>query len=173
MKRNVIIVGLAVWIIGGVLGGTIPSIRQISWAVSGVGVLVACPLLALDLARARRDAAAVGFLLLVLGEAIMFTFKAGDQNALLGAATVFTPALLLIGIPNVHSIWVRAAAVISGVLFGVIAVLGHIGQPVPVDTPLNTAAWIVANIAAIGWLVAARQSEQAEERVVSPAGARG
>ena len=167
MKTNVIISGLIIGVVVGLVGNFLPegAPLKVAWAVSGLGLIVAYLLLAARYARTSRDEVAVGFALMAIGEAVLFSGLAygvqGSQTAFAGGASIFFVALLLINLPDTLAIWTRAAGVIAGLLFAVAALQIYAGQPVLANSsPLVGSAYGLLSVAIIGWIIAVLRGER-------------
>lgn len=96
---------------GGVFGlaGTFveaAALRQIFWAIDGVGLVVATALLTVKFARKANDCVAAGFLEFVAGESLLLSGTAADLQASVPpyacGIAVWSAALFLIS-PREHS----------------------------------------------------------------------
>lgn len=132
---------------------------KVAWAASGLGLMVAYVLLAARSARRSRDDVAAGFLLMALGESVLFAGLGagieGSQTSFAGGASIYLAGLLLISLPREFAIWARGAGVVAALLFAVAALQIYAGQSVPPNTsPLVGTAYGLLTIAAIGWILA-------------------
>lgn len=161
MKSNVIVGGLIVGALLGFVGRFLPEGMPLegAWAVSGLGLMAAYVLLAARHTRASEDEIAAGFVLMAIGEGVLFSALAsgvqGSQTAFAGGASIFFLALLLIGLPDGFALWTRAAGVIAGLLFGAAALQIYAGQEVLATTsPVVGAAYGMLTVAIVGWIIA-------------------
>jgi len=134
-------------VLGSVLGmaGTfVPSasVRGLLWGLDGTALVVAAALLTIHYFRKGNDVVAAGFLVFVVGQALILSSAAIDlavSAPVFGAgAVLWAASLLLLSAPKVAAPWVRIVGVIAGILFLVVAIrlfmggaLTALSQPLP------------------------------------------
>jgi len=171
MKISLIVGGLVVGAVLGLAGNFVPEGLSLkaAWGISGLGLIVAYVLLAAGYARKSQDEVAAGFVMMALGEAVLFSglgYSVEDsQTSFAGGASIYFVALLLISLPGTFALWTRAAAAIAGVLFGVAALQIYAGQQVfasaiPHTSPLVGTAYGILTVAMIGWIIAVLRGER-------------
>lgn len=160
-KLNVITsIGLA---LGGAFGmaGTFvgqANFRNISWAIDGLGLIVATSLLTIKYFRKGCDFIAAGFLVFAIGESVML---AGTASGLAASAPSFAAgtsmwatAILVVSIPAEFSLWVRLIGFIASALFYVTATKIFWGAPItPLSSPLPFFAYPFLVLTFVGWIV--------------------
>ena len=161
-------IGLGVGAVFG-LAGTFVSeapVRQVFWAIDGVGLIVATALLAVRFLRMGNDCVAAGFLVFALGESHLVAGTAagleGSVPSFAGGVALWAAALLLISIPHAFVTWVRLAGMLAGALFAVVALRIFWGeQLLPTSTPLPFFAYPFLVLTFIGWMLALVKGEGA------------
>jgi hypothetical protein len=130
MNTSVKIVTVIGFVLGAVFGmaGTFVTARNLqaaSWAIDGVGLIVATALLALQFFRKGNDIVADGIFVFASGSSVMLI---GTATSLEGSVPSFgagTPlwcaALLLTSVPMGFAVWVRILGIIGSVLFATTA----------------------------------------------------
>ena len=114
---DVIIVGLILGATFGIAGTTVGSdaVRQIFWAIDGVGVVVATVLLAVRFLRGGDDTVAAGFIVFAFGETLLISGTAagleGSVPSFGGGVALWSAGLLLISVPKTLAIPGRRAPV--------------------------------------------------------------
>ena len=116
-------VGLA---IGGALGlaGSFvgpAELRQILWAVDGVGIVVATALLTLKFFRLGNDLVAAGFLVFLAGESLLVSGNAAGLAAAVpsygGGFALWAAGLVMTSVPRTFALWNRVVAFAAALLF--------------------------------------------------------
>ena len=109
MKRSLKVVAISGLTLGGIFGliGTVvssQSVRAASWAIDGVGLVIATSLLALQFFRKNSDCVAAGFLVFAIGEGIVLSGTAASLEASVPAfaagAALWAAGLLLTSAPS-------------------------------------------------------------------------
>jgi hypothetical protein len=117
------ILGLAAGAGFGQAGNMVPmgAAQNVLWALSSLGLVVSNVLLSTAYHRGKNELVAAGFLLLAIGEMIIWS---GGHMGEPGAKASFTagllfqvPALFLISVPKVLPIWVRALGILAASCF--------------------------------------------------------
>jgi hypothetical protein len=157
--RRVAAVGLALGGIFGMIGSvvTASNVRSISWAIDGIGLIVATAILAVGYFRAGKDALASGFLIWAIGEAVMLGGTAGTLEASVpsfAAGTgLWSAALLLISLSGEFALWTRAAGLVASLLFATTSARIFWGEPLtPITRPLPFFAYPFLVITFAGWI---------------------
>ena len=136
--------GLVLGSVLGMAGTFVPSasVRGLLWGLDGTALVVAAALLTIHYFRKGNDVVAAGFLVFMVGQALILSSAAMDLAAsapVLGAgAILWAASLLLLSAPKVAALWVRIVGVIAGILFLVVAIrlfmggaLTALSQPLP------------------------------------------
>ena len=152
-------IGLA---IGGVFGlaGTFvgqAALRQLFWAIDGVGLIVATALLAVRFLRRGDDCVAAGFLVFAIGESLLVSGTAAGLEASVpsfgGGVALWAAALLLISVPTTLATWVRLAGVAAAVPFAVVAARIFGGEMLlPTTAPLPFFGYPLLTLTFVGWI---------------------
>ena len=152
-------IGLA---IGGVFGlaGTFvgqAALRQLFWAIDGVGLIVATTLLAVRFLRRGDDCVAAGFLVFAIGESLLVSGTAAGLEASVpsfgGGVALWAAALLLISVPTTLATWVRLAGVAAAVPFAVVAARIFGGEMLlPTTAPLPFFGYPLLFLTFVGWI---------------------
>ena len=154
--RTIIVAGLALGAVLGAAGNFLTGTSQsISWAVSAMGLIVAGVTLAVRLAT-ERPLATIGFLLFALGETRILNptdVPAGEASFGAGAF-LYAPGLLLVAVSGWGPVWGRVAAALSGLLFGLHAVLFFAGAAVDSTGPIAGIGYALLVLAMVGWIIA-------------------
>jgi hypothetical protein len=158
--------GLATGAVFGLAGTLVsqPAVRQVFWAVDGVGLVVAAALLTVRFLRRGEDCVAAGFLVFAIGESLLVAGTAaglaGSVPAFAGGVALWAAALLLISIPAVFPMWVRIAGVLAAGLFSWVAMRIFSGeQLLPTATPMPFFAYPFLVLTLIGWMMALLKEE--------------
>ena len=149
------------------LAGTLVSqahVRQILWAIDGVGLVVATALLTVRFFRRGNDCVAAGFLVFAIGESLLVSGTAaglsGSVPSFAGGVALWAAALLLICIPAVFATWVRLVGMLTAVLFAAVATRIFWGeQLLPTSTPFPFFAYPFLVLTFVGWMVALAKGE--------------
>ena len=149
------------------LAGTLvesASLRQIFWAIDGVGLIVAAALLTVKFFRRGEDCVAAGFLVFALGESLLVSGTAaglaGSVPSFAGGVALWAAALLLISLPPVFAAWVRLAGVLAAALFIVVASRIFWGAVLlPTSSPLPFFAYPFLVLTLVGWMAALVRGE--------------
>jgi hypothetical protein len=155
----VAVVGLALGAVFG-LAGTLVSqdpIRQVLWAIDGVGLVVATALLTVRFMRLDQDCVAAGFLVFAIGESLLVSGTAaglsGSVPSFAGGVALWAAALLMISVPNVFATWIRVVGVLAAGLFILVAARIFSGEELlPTSTPLPFFAYPFLVLTFVGWI---------------------
>jgi hypothetical protein len=150
--------GLVVGSALGMAGTFVPSdsVRGLLWGVDGVALIVATALLTIHYLRKGNDLVAAGFLVFVVGEALILSSAAMDfavSGPTFGAgAGLWAASLFLLSVPQVAPLWVRIAGTIAGLLFLVVALQLFTGSGLtPLSQPLPFFAYPFLVATLLGW----------------------
>jgi hypothetical protein len=148
-------------IIGGILGmagsfAPSASLRSLAWGIDGIGLIIAGALLAVYYFRKGYDAAAAGFLIFTIGEALILSSSAMnlDENiSTFGAGTgLWAASLSLISFQKVFPILIRCIGFLAAALFAVVAIQIFTGHPLNALTkPLPFYAYPFFAVTIFGW----------------------
>jgi hypothetical protein len=150
--------GLVVGSALGMAGTFAPSasVRGLLWGLDGTALVVAGALLAIHYFRKGNDVVAAGFLVFVVGQALILSSAAMDLAAsgpVFGAgAGLWAASLLLLSATRVAAFWVRIVGVVAGALFLVVAIRLFVGQALTAlsePLPLLAYPFLVATL--VGW----------------------
>jgi hypothetical protein len=162
MNISVKIVTVIGLVLGAVFGmaGTFVAARNLqaaSWAIDGVGLIVAAALLALQFFRKGNDIVAAGFLVFACASSVMLIGTATNLEGSVpsfGAGTaLWCAALLLTSVPKEFAVWVRVVGIIGSVLFATTAARIFWGERLlPTSSPLPLFAYPFLVLTFIGWI---------------------
>jgi hypothetical protein len=158
MSRLISSGGLVVGSVLGVAGTFVSfaSVRGLLWGLDGIALVVATALLTIHYYRRGNDVVSAGFLVFVVGQALILSSAAMDLTAsgpAFGAgASLWAASLYLLSAPRVAALWVRIVGAIASVLFLVVAVQLFMGQALtPLSQPLPFFAYPFLVVALLGW----------------------
>jgi hypothetical protein len=148
-------------VLGAVLGmaGTFvasASLRGLLWGLDGIALIVAAALLAVHHFRRGHDVAAAGFLVFVVGEALILSGAAMDLVAsgplFAAGAGLWAASLALVSAANVMPTWVRGVALVAALLFTGVALQIFAGRTLtPLSQPLPFFAYPFLAATLFGW----------------------
>jgi hypothetical protein len=148
-------------VIGAVLGmaGTFApsaSLRGLLWGLDGTALIVATALLTIHHFRRGNDVVAAGFLVFVVGEALILACAAMDLAAgapvFAAGVGLWAASLTLVSAPNVMPAWLRAVAIVAALLFTVVALQIFMGRELtPLSQPLPFFAYPFLAATLFGW----------------------
>ena len=151
-------IGLVIGAVLGMAGTFVPSasLRGLLWGLDGIALIVAGALLAVHHFRRGNDVVSAGFLVFIVGEALILSGAAMDLIAsapLFGAGVgLWAASLLLVSAPNVMPRWVRGAALVAALLFTVVALQIFSGRALtPLSQPLPFFAYPFLAATLFGW----------------------
>lgn len=157
--NRVAAVGLALGAIFGLTGTVVTqeNLRNLSWAIDALGLIMATALLTLKYFRKGNDFVAAGFLVFAIGEAVMLSGTAaglaGSVPAFAAGTGSWATALLLVSIPREFPAAVRLIGIASSILFAITAALIFSGeQLLPTASPLPLFAYPFLVATFIGWI---------------------
>ena len=150
--------GLVIGAVLGMAGTFVPSasLRGLLWGLDGIALIIATALLTIHHFRRGNDLVAAGFLVFVVGEALILAGAAMDLEAsapLFGAGVgLWSASLTLVSAPNVMPSWLRLVAAIAALLFATVAVQIFMGRALtPLSQPLPFFAYPFLAAALFGW----------------------
>ena len=142
----------------GLAGTFAPSVplRGLLWGLDGIALVVATALLTIHYYRRQNDVVSAGFLVFVVGQALILSSAAMDLTAsgpVFGAgASLWAASLYLLSAPRVATLWVRIVGATASVLFLVVAVQLFMGQALtPLSQPLPLFAYPFLVATLLGW----------------------
>jgi hypothetical protein len=130
--------------------------RALAWGVDGTALIVASALLAVHHLRRGNDLAAAGFLVFVVGEALLLsgvamTLEASAPSFAAGVA-LWAASLVLVGASNTMPLLVKGVGFLGAVLFAVVAVRIFMGDALtPLSEPLPLFAYPFLAATLLGW----------------------
>lgn len=158
-KNILAVAGLATGVVFGLSGSFAgaSTLANILYAISSIGLILACAILALHFFRKENDLIATGFLVFAIGEAVMHTGTAagdtGGQAAFAAGMSLYLPGLLLISIPKYFPLWVRLAGIATVIPFAVAAFTVFAGgQALPSDGIVG-AGYGLLSLTITGWVI--------------------
>ncbi len=151
-------IGLLVGCILGVAGSVVPSdtFRNLAWATGSVGIIAAAALLAVFYFRTGYDIMAAGFVILALGELVVFSSCATnpDNNIPSFGAGSFLWALAIaaLSLQKFFPLFVRFTGIIAAILFASVSVSIFSGQQVnALSRPFPFLAYPFYAATLVGW----------------------
>lgn len=151
-------IGLVIGAILGIAGTFVrsASLRGLAWGLDGTALIVATALLAVHHFRRGNDLVAAGFLVFVVGEALILSGAAMDLVAStpsFGAGVaLWAASLALVSASNVMPSVVRAVGLAGSVAFTVVAIQIFAGHPLtPLSQPLPFFAYPLLAATLLGW----------------------
>ena len=157
-SRLISCVGLVVGSVLGMAGTFVSSasIRGLLWGLDGVALVVATALLTIHYSRMGHEVIAAGFLVFVVGEAVILSTVAMDLTAsgsVFGAGvSLWAASLALLSVPKVAAFGVRLVGAIAGLLFLVVALQLFMGRGLtPLSQPLPFFAYPFLVATLLGW----------------------
>lgn len=161
MKQNRIIIaaiGLLVGCILGVAGSVVPSdtFRNLAWAAGSAGIILAGALLTIWYFRKGWDGVAAGYLLLVLGESVVFSSCAtnlDDNIPSFGAGTfLWALSMATLSFQKTFPVFVRFTGIVAAGLFATVSLLIFTNYPVnALARPLPFLAYPFYAATLVGW----------------------
>jgi hypothetical protein len=152
-------IGLGLGAVFGLAGTMVTAfhLQNTSWAIDGVGLVVATALLTLKFFRRGDDVVAAGFLVFCTGESVLLSGTAagpiGSVPAFAAGTALWAAALLLISIPRAFPRWVRLVGVVTAILVAVTSIRIFWGEPLlPTSSPLPFFAYPFLVVTFIGWI---------------------
>ena len=158
-KRIIIaVIGLLMGCVLGIAGSVVPSdtFRNITWALGSAGIIAAGGLLTMYYLRKGWDGVAAGFLLLAIGESVVFSSCAtnlDDNISSFGAGTfLWALSMVALSLQKIFPLFVRFTGIIAAVLFAVVSILIFTGHPLnALAKPLPFLAYPFYAATLVGW----------------------
>ena len=151
--------GLALGAVFGLAGTMVASaqVRQVFWAIDGVGIVVATALLAVRFLKQGNDSLAAGFLVFLVGESLLLSGTAaglaGSVPSFAGGVALWATSLLMTSIPRGFATWIRLVGCVAALLFAVTSARIFWGeQLLPTSAPLPSLGYPVLVLTFIGWI---------------------
>ena len=142
----------------GLAGSFVPSVslRGLAWGLDGTALIVAGACLATYFIRRGQDLIAAGFLVFIAGEALVVSGSAMSLEAssptFAAGASLWAAALLLVSIPRVMPMAVRALGLVAALLFATVALQVFAGHSLtPLSKPLPFLAYPFLVFTLLGW----------------------
>jgi len=130
--------------------------RGLAWGLDGTALIVASTLLAVHHIRRGNDLEAAGFLVFVVGEALLLsgvamTLEASAPSFGAGVA-LWAASLVLVGASNTMPLVVKAVGFLGALLFAVVAIRIFMGAALtPLSQPLPFLAYPFLVATLFGW----------------------
>jgi hypothetical protein len=156
--RLIAAIGLVVGAVLGMAGTFAPTsaLRGLAWGVDGTALIVASALLAVHHFRRGNDLAAAGFLVFVVGEALLLsgvamTLEASAPSFAAGVG-LWAASLVLVSASNTMPFLVKGVGFLGAPLFAVVAVRIFMGGALtPLSQPLPFFAYPFLAATLFGW----------------------
>lgn len=154
--------GLFIGGIFGMIGSVVSSssIRGLAWGLDGVGLILAGGLLTVYYFRKGYDGLAAGFLVFVIGEALILSSNAADLNenvsSFCAGTSLWAASLALISFQKVFPLLIRLTGFIAAGLFSVVSVQILTGGSINALTeplPFYAYPFFAATIFGWGWIL--------------------
>lgn len=156
--RRVASLGLVTGAVLGMAGTLAPSAvwRGLAWGMDGTALIVASALLAIHHVRRGNDLAAAGFLVFVVGEALILSGVAMALEAsappFAAGVALWAASLALVSTSKIMPLLVRGLGAVAAGLFAVVAVRMFMGAALtPLSQPLPFFAYPFFVATLLGW----------------------
>ncbi len=156
--RLIAAIGLAIGAVLGMAGTFAPSAswRGLAWGLDGTALIVAAALLAIHHVRRGNDGVAAGFLVFVVGEALILSGAAMDLAAsapsFAAGVGLWAASLALVSASSAMPLAVRGVGFVGSLLFAVVAVEIFLGRSLtPLSQPLPFFAYPFLAATLFGW----------------------
>ena len=132
------------------------SVRGLLWGVDGVALVVAGALLTIYHVSRGNNLIAAGFLVFVVGQTLVLATAAvplDTSGPVFGSgAALWAASLVLVSVPSVMPLWVRAVGIAAAALFCIVAARLFLGQPLDaLSRPLPYFAYPLLAVTMFGW----------------------
>ena len=162
MKEKTIVrtsgTGLLVGCILGMAGSVVPSdtFRNIAWAIGSAGIILGATSLVLYNFRKGYDVVAAGFLVLAIGEAVVFascsTSLAENIPSFAAGSFLWALSFAILSSQKVFPLFVRCTSLVAAILFATTSLLIFTGHPLnPLTKPLPFFAYPFYAASLVGW----------------------
>lgn len=156
--RLIAAIGLVVGAVFGMAGTFAPSasLRGLAWGIDGTALIIASALLAVHHLRRGNDVAAAGFLVFVVGEALILsgatmTVEASAPSFAAGVA-LWAASLALVSASRTMPFLVNGVGLVASLLFTAVAVQIFMGSALtPLFRPLPFFAYPFFAATLFGW----------------------
>jgi len=178
MKEKPIVItsatGLLLGCILGMAGSVVPSdtFRNLAWATGSAGIILASTLLTLYYFRKGYDMVAAGYLILAIGESVVFSSCATNLDSNIpsfGAGTfLWALAMAVLSFQKVFPLFVSCTGIIAAILFAIVSVLIFTGSPVNALTkplPFYAYPFYAATLVGWAWTLIKKQSIRSIENL--------
>ena len=146
--------------IGGIAFDPGDDAQKLLYSLAAIGGCMGAAVLAARHARAGRDLAAGGFILIVvisIAETVAGFGGPGADSVFTQLSIMFLPALWLVAFQDWSTPWARGAAALSGLAFAVYGYTYTLGDSAPdSDSPILIGAYLLFTVAIIGWTMTLR-----------------
>lgn len=158
IARPIAVTGLVVGAVLGMAGAFAPSasLRGLAWGLDGTALIVATALLTIHHFRRGNDVVAAGFLVFVVGEALILSGAAMDLDASAPAFAagvgLWAASLAMVSASSTMPTVVRGTGLVASLLFAVVAVQMFSGRALtPLSEPLPFFAYPFLAATLFGW----------------------
>lgn len=142
----------------GLVGSFVPTatLRGLAWGIDGTALIVATAILAIHCLRQNYPSVAAGFLVFIAGETLVLSGSAMSLEAssplFAAGSALWAAALVLISVPAVMPLPVRALGSVAALLFAATALQIFAGRSLtPLSEPLPFFAYPVFVLTLFGW----------------------
>lgn len=156
--RLIAAIGLVIGAVLGVAGTFAPSasLRGLAWGIDGTALIIASALLAIHHLRRGNDVAAAGFLVFVVGEALILSGAAMTLEAsapsFAAGVSLWAAALALVSASKTMPVLVNGVGFVASLLFTAVAVQIFMGGALtPLSRPLPFFAYPFFAATLFGW----------------------
>jgi hypothetical protein len=163
--------GLVIGALFGMLGSFAPSseLRGLAWGIDGVAIIVGSSLLAVHHLRRGDGQLAAGFLVFLVGEALITSAAAMDlaasRPALAAGAGVWAAGLALISVSTAMPLLVRSVGAIAAILLAISSARLFYGASLtPLSQPLPFLAYPFLALTLFGWAWSTMRHDRHPER---------
>ncbi len=149
-------IGLIIGAVLGMAGAFAPAAyRGVLWSVDAMGIIVASAMLTMFYFRKQNDTAAAGFLIMAIGESLVF---AGSRNFEIGISAfgagvfLWAAALTVVSLSGEYPKIVNGAGIIAAILFAAVSLEIFNGATLnPLTKPLPSNAYPFFAFTLLGW----------------------
>ena len=167
-------------LIGGILGlagsfAPTDSLRCIAWVIDGVGLTIACFILAIYYYRKGLGVTAIGFLVFGVGECFILSSTSIDleeHTSTFGVGvSLWAMALFIISSQPTYPVFVRCTGWFTAVLFSIVSILIFTNHSLhPLTKPLPFYAYPFLVITIFGWVRTLLRKYPSKQGSSSPGG---
>jgi hypothetical protein len=156
--RLIAAIGLVVGAVLGIAGTFAPSaaLRGLAWGLDGTALIIATALLTVLHVRHGNDLAAAGFLVFVVGEALILSGAAmaleASSPSFAAGVGLWAASLVLVSVSDSMPILVKGVGFLAAILLTVVAVQIFMGGALtPLSKPLPFFAYPFLAATLLGW----------------------